>query len=181
MPTPTRKPNPMTPPTTAQGDEIEGLRAEDAETAARAFCAQHGINPNIVVDEWNRLLAELASLRESLAKAEGIVAFMKAAYESLKSSADLNFERWGKAEARALFAESQVAEAKGALGRLMLAYVNTLELGRDRIVFLGGQCDPVDVMEAGDPALRAARSTLANLEKETDTCALSNADHERKE
>lgn len=57
-----------------EADTIAGLRADDTEAAARAFCAQHGINPDIVVDEWNRLLAELATLRESLAKAEGEIA-----------------------------------------------------------------------------------------------------------
>lgn len=50
--------------------------------------------------------------------------------------------------------------ATAALQKLVLAYVNLLELGRDRIIALGGQCDPVDVMEAGDPALRAAKAAV---------------------
>lgn len=48
-----------------------------------------------------------------------------------------------------------------ALRDLIRAYVNLLENGRERIMFLGGQCDPVDVMEASDPNLRAARAALA--------------------
>lgn len=48
-----------------------------------------------------------------------------------------------------------------ALDRLYRAYVNMLEGGRDRIVFLGGDCDPVEVMEAGDPVLVATRAVLA--------------------
>ena len=48
-----------------------------------------------------------------------------------------------------------------ALGDLIRGYVNALESGRDRILFLGGQCDPVDVMESSDPYLKAARAALA--------------------
>lgn len=44
--------------------------------------------------------------------------------------------------------------------RLIRAYINLLESGRDRIVSLGGTCDPVDQMEAGDPALREAKEAL---------------------
>ncbi|MBH5389142.1 hypothetical protein [Bradyrhizobium diversitatis] len=47
------------------------------------------------------------------------------------------------------------------LEKLSLAYVNLLEIGRDRIVALGGSCDPVHMMEAGDPSLRRAREALA--------------------
>ena len=47
-----------------------------------------------------------------------------------------------------------------ALKRLYHAYVSLLETGRDRIVSLGGDCDPVDVMERSDPALIEARSAL---------------------
>lgn len=44
--------------------------------------------------------------------------------------------------------------------KLYRAYVRLLESGRDRIVSLGGDCDPVDVMEANDIDLRAAREAL---------------------
>jgi hypothetical protein len=47
-----------------------------------------------------------------------------------------------------------------ALRNLYQGYVSTLEIGRDRIIALGGSCDPVDVMENGDPCLIAARATL---------------------
>ena len=53
-----------------------------------------------------------------------------------------------------------------ALAHLVQGYVNTLESGRDRIVELGGQCDPLDVMEAADPYLRAARAALTPQETE---------------
>lgn len=47
--------------------------------------------------------------------------------------------------------------ARAELRRLYFAYVNLMEVGRDRIVGAGGSCDPVDVMEAGDPALIRVR------------------------
>lgn len=48
-----------------------------------------------------------------------------------------------------------------ALRDLIGAYVRLMESGRDRIVSLGGDCDPVDVMERGDPYLAQARAALA--------------------
>ena len=43
---------------------------------------------------------------------------------------------------------------------LIAAYVRTLEAARDHVVALGVSCNPVDVMEAADPALRAARNAI---------------------
>lgn len=48
-----------------------------------------------------------------------------------------------------------------ALEDLHKGYVFVLEAGRDRIMDLGGQCDPVDVMEIGDPRLARARAVIA--------------------
>ncbi len=48
-----------------------------------------------------------------------------------------------------------------ALKDLVRHYVILMESGRDRIVSLGGQCDPVDVMERGDPYLRQAKEAIA--------------------
>lgn len=64
--------------------------------------------------------------------------------------------------------EAQSAELqrlREALRNLIRGYVNTLENGRDRIMFLGGECDPVDVMERNDIHLRAARAALAQREE----------------
>lgn len=44
---------------------------------------------------------------------------------------------------------------------MVRAYVRLLEVGRDRIVDLGGSCDPLDVMEQGDPNLIRAKRVLA--------------------
>lgn len=63
----------------------------------------------------------------------------------------------GKANEAAKVAPDLLAELK----RLARAYVALLETGRDRIVSLGGSCDPVDVMEAGDPSLISARAAIA--------------------
>jgi hypothetical protein len=62
----------------------------------------------------------------------------------------------GRAEA----AEAENANLREGLRQLIRGYVNTLENGRDRIVSLGGQCDPLEVMERDDPHLRAARALL---------------------
>ena len=67
--------------------------------------------------------------------------------------------------ARAVGADTP-ADAKEAtdlrepMRNLCRAYVRLLESGRDRIVSLGGDCDLVDVMEANDTDLRAAREAL---------------------
>jgi hypothetical protein len=50
--------------------------------------------------------------------------------------------------------------SRDELKRLYAAYVRLLEVGRDRIIAAGGTCDPVDVMENGDPALKRVRAYL---------------------
>lgn len=51
-------------------------------------------------------------------------------------------------------------ELRDALSALCHAYVVLLEAGRDRIISLGGNCDSVEKMETGDPALIAAKAAL---------------------
>jgi len=70
-----------------------------------------------------------------------------------------------RARTLALVEEPGIADqqAVAMLMRLYRAYVNTLETGRDRIVTLGGTCDPVEVMERSDPALIAVRSFLGDV------------------
>jgi hypothetical protein len=51
-------------------------------------------------------------------------------------------------------------EMRKELEALYRAYVRLLESGRDRIMDLGGKCDPVDVMERTDPYLIQARRAL---------------------
>lgn len=46
------------------------------------------------------------------------------------------------------------------LDNMCRAYVRLLEVGRDRISDLGGQCDPLDVMESQDHYLKWARAAL---------------------
>lgn len=53
------------------------------------------------------------------------------------------------------------SEAVAMLRKLYKASVRILEAGRDTIVALGGQCDPVDQMESDDPTLREVRTMLA--------------------
>lgn len=54
--------------------------------------------------------------------------------------------------------------AMEALRKMNRAYVSLMENGRNRIVMLGGECDPVDVMERADPALIEAKKTLAAIQ-----------------
>lgn len=51
-----------------------------------------------------------------------------------------------------------------ALKYLVRHYVGTMEHGRDRIIELGGTCDPLDVMDRGDPHLRHVREIIAAAE-----------------
>lgn len=62
---------------------------------------------------------------------------------------------------RAESAEARLARVADSHRDLQTAYVRLLEAGRDRIMDLGGECDPVDVMEAADPWLSRARRELA--------------------
>lgn len=64
----------------------------------------------------------------------------------------------GDADARLIAATPELLQE---LKNLYKAYVNLLCNARDRIVFLGGDCDPVDVMEANDPSLRDTRAIIA--------------------
>lgn len=50
-----------------------------------------------------------------------------------------------------------------ALEKMNRAYINLMENGRDRIVMLGGDCDPLDVMERNDPHLYESRATIASV------------------
>jgi len=56
-----------------------------------------------------------------------------------------------------------------ALKDLARHYVLLMENGRERIIFLGGDCDPVDVMERGDPYLKQARDAIAAAESSRET------------
>ena len=56
-------------------------------------------------------------------------------------------------------------ELAQGLKSLYLAYVGSLETARDIIVSLGRDCDSVDTMERGDPALCKARELLARFKE----------------
>ena len=64
------------------------------------------------------------------------------------------------------------ARLREGMKDLIAAYVRTLEAARDHVVALGVSCNPVDVMEAADPALRAARTVIG------ETHAQAPFDHE---
>ena len=54
---------------------------------------------------------------------------------------------------------------RDALNKMNRAYVNLIENARDRIIALGGDCDPVDMMERDDPNLRESKEALAKVMK----------------
>jgi len=58
-----------------------------------------------------------------------------------------------------------LALALEAHKKLIRAYVNLLETGRDRIISHGGTCDSVEQMEASDPALREAREAITAIKQ----------------
>jgi hypothetical protein len=62
-------------------------------------------------------------------------------------------------------APDSLEKLREALKRLERAYVRLLETGRDRIMDLDGQCDPLDRMVADDPDLRDARDAIAHAER----------------
>lgn len=59
-----------------------------------------------------------------------------------------------------------VAGLESALKSMVSGYMRLLQSGYDRITDLGGDCDPVDVMERDDAYLREARATLAAHRKQ---------------
>ena len=89
--------------------------------------------------------------------------FRKAVYEYGGESMPGEGEDLATALIQRAFAERE-ADLVGALRRLYRGYVITLESGRDRITFLGGECDPVERMENGDPFLIEARAALKSRE-----------------
>jgi len=62
-----------------------------------------------------------------------------------------------------IYTVKQRDELLAALESMNRDYVNLLENARDRIIFLGGECDPLDVMERNDPALRKVRAVIASV------------------
>lgn len=59
-----------------------------------------------------------------------------------------------------------VAGLERALKSMVSGYMRLLQSGYDRITDLGGDCDPVDVMERNDAYLREARAALAAHRKQ---------------
>ena len=58
-------------------------------------------------------------------------------------------------------------ELLAELRKFRRAYVNLLEGGRDRILQLGGDCDPLDAMASSDPYLRSASAAIDKATKAT--------------
>lgn len=140
----------MTPQTTALVAELRAKREAATPGEWEAKSDRRRWNPNFIeapkahiADVMPCTLVDKKNDPEAKANAALIVAAVNA-LPTLLSALEEQAEEIGRLEA--------------GIKRLMMAYVRLLEVGRDRILDLGGDCDPVDVMEAGDPSLRAARA-----------------------
>lgn len=109
MPTPTRKLNPMT--DTAQRDEIKALRGELRDERLRSTVFERQYRQ--ACSDHATAMAELASLRERLAKAEGLL------HANGTPRFNEAMRRADAAEARALLAESKFAEANRYVNELV--------------------------------------------------------------
>ena len=103
------------------------------------------------------LLSERDALRARAEKAEAARDDLLARSVIAQNSHSITLAERDQARADLAATKARVVEAMRALYK---GYVNTLENGRDRIMFFGGSCDPVDVMERNDPNLRAARALI---------------------
>jgi hypothetical protein len=97
-------------------------------------------------DEITRLKAEVARLTNVSNQSDAA----SLTYATACAAAEVECERL----------KEEVERLRAEIGYLDKAYVNLLEAGRDKIIDLGGDCDPVEVMEKADPALRRARAAL---------------------
>jgi hypothetical protein len=102
--------------------------------------------------------AEAASLRRKLEEA---IRDRDEKIARALNQADIEAERAGNALNDLETAERKLEEGVAEMKRFALAYVNLMEVGRDRIMSFGGTCDPVDVMERGDPALNRVKAYVA--------------------
>lgn len=87
------------------------------------------------------------------------------ALDALRAEAKEQARLLGISAERELAMRAENERLRIELRALIRGYVNLMESGRDRIIDLGGQCDPVDVMEANDPWLRSARAALIEQEQ----------------
>jgi hypothetical protein len=72
--------------------------------------------------------------------------------------------------------DEALALALEAHKKLIRAYINLLETGRDRIISHGGTCDSVEQMEASDPALREAREAITAIKQAQDVALINEGD-----
>lgn len=106
---------------------------------------------------YDEVVAQMAA---ALASSNTELTNLRAANIAYASEVENLYGRAGLAESQLAEATRRLGEVEGAARRLRSDYVRMLETARDRIRDLGGECDPVDVMERADPALRAFDAAL---------------------
>lgn len=127
------------------GDELATLRGRllDAQATIELTTASH-----------QTVVAETDALRERVKELE-------AARASLNEDLNRIIEHRDEWQAKADALRAENARLVEVAKELRRAYVRLLEAARDRINDLGGDCDPIDVMERGDPDLRKFDTALA--------------------
>lgn len=135
---------------------------EDAETNARRIVACVNACAGIPTADLERSGNSVTPIFEMLIEARKQRAELQSEIDVIKQNIAL--AATCNHIARMEQAETQRDELLAALEMMNRAYVNLMENGRDRIIMLGGECDPVDVMESNDPNLRESRAAIASVE-----------------
>lgn len=134
--------SPFLAPVQQAGVDLDGMLDREAQ---RSYALQ---------SDNEQLSLEVSQLQQRIAE-------LKFALKTAETEAGYLAGKVARTEAAS---DAKLAEAVTELKALDLAYVNLLESGRDRIIMLGGSCDPVDVMEQADPFLRRARSFTSSIQ-----------------
>ena len=114
-----------------------------------------------LLDQRDELLADVA---EEAAVREKLATLLAETAVALKGpEAALFRHSWHDLAEVAAGVVKHRDELLAALEKMNRAYVGLMENGRDRIIMLGGDCDPVDVMEHSDPHLRESRAAIASV------------------
>lgn len=154
-----------------QGEPVGYVRPHQLEALRSGKAC--GITMEDKPDAHNRVTIPLYATpqpAEQQPDVQGYVMVPAKEFESVLNRADWRTAK-NRAELRHMLkalqssAAPDVAGLVEALESLVKGYVNLLEAGKDRITSLGGDCDPVPVMEHNDPWLRDARVALAPYRK----------------
>lgn len=159
------QPSPGGQDTVVSDDMVQALKA----ALARAQLPGKNRTYFLKDSELPSILREVLAARQPVGEPVGYATFRDGRFGSwlfqtraMAESHDSTAVAGGPANSEIvpLFRSPAQAVDLAALKALYHAYVRLLESGRDRIIDLGGTCDPVDVMEVNDVDLQAARHVI---------------------